>query len=530
MAETGSTVPAETTLRKWRDALLALKHPRVVTMLFLGFAAGLPLLLIFGSLSLWLREAGIERAAVTFFSWAALGYSFKFVWAPLVDRLPLPFLTGRLGRRRAWMVVAQLGVISAIAWMALTDPSTGTAAVTSMALGAVMLGFSSATQDIVIDAYRIESADRDLQAMMSASYVAGYRIGMLAAGAGALFLAGALGSELGSYSYDAWRLTYLGMALLMGIGVITTLVIREPEANQASTYTHTVQDYLGFLFVFLCCVGAFVTSFVMTGDLAGQARTGLAGFLGNAAFAGVLVEAIRLTVALALAALAARGLVASPLVNRDMIVTTYVDPVREFLTRFSLKLALLLLLLVGVYRISDIVLGVIANVFYQDLGFTKAEIAGVVKTFGLFMTIFGGFLGGVLAVRFGVMRVLFVGALLTVLTNLLFIWLALVGNDITVLYVVISADNLTAGLASAAFIAYLSALTNIKFTAVQYAIFSSLMTLIPKVLGGYSGTVVDALGYVNFFIIAAALGLPVLLLVWFAGRYFTVEEAEPEPA
>ncbi len=513
---------------RWLAALRAFGHPRVVSMLFLGFAAGLPLLLIFSSLSLWLREAGVERAAVTFFSWAALGYSFKFVWAPLVDRLPLPFLTARLGRRRAWMLTAQIGVMVAIFWMASVDPAMGSLAVSTMAFGAVMLGFSSATQDIVIDAYRIEAADEDLQAMMSATYVAGYRVGMLAAGAGALFLASAFGSELGSYSYAAWQWTYVAMALLMVIGIATTLVIREPSINRDSDYAHATRDYAGFVLVFVCCAGAFVATFVFTGQLAAGVRDAV--LFGNPVLAGIVVEAARMLAALLVAALVARGLISTPLVNRDMVVSTYVDPVREFLTRFPLKVALLLLLLVGVYRISDIVLGVIANVFYQDLGFTKNEIAGVVKTFGLFMTILGGFLGGVLSVRYGVMRVLFVGALLTVLTNLLFIALALVGNDITVLYLVISADNLTAGLASAAFIAFLSSLTNVQFTAVQYAIFSSLMTLIPKVLGGYSGTMVDALGYVQFFIIAAAMGLPVLLLVWLARRYLTVADTEIQPS
>jgi len=187
--------------------LKAFLHPRVVTMLFLGFSAGVPILLIFSSLSLWLGEAGLKKSAVTFFSWAALGYSFKFVWAPLVDKLPLPLLTRWLGRRRGWMLLAQFAVIASIAWMAMTDPATGGSSLTVMALAAVALGFSSATQDIVIDAYRIESADQDLQALMSSTYVAGYRIGMLIAGAGALFLASRFGSTKELYSYEAWQLS-----------------------------------------------------------------------------------------------------------------------------------------------------------------------------------------------------------------------------------------------------------------------------------------------------------------------------------
>jgi PAT family beta-lactamase induction signal transducer AmpG len=207
----------------WRDSLSAICHPQVATMLLLGISAGIPLLLIFSSLSLWLREAGVDRSAVTYFSWAALGYSFKFVWAPLVDSLQLPFLTNYLGRRRAWLLLSQLMIIVAISLMALINPATGT--LTAMALAAVLLGFSSATQDIVIDAYRIESAEGNLQALLSSSYIAGYRIGMLIAGAGALYLASFLGSSAEQYSYTAWRSTYFCMALMMLIGVITTFCI-----------------------------------------------------------------------------------------------------------------------------------------------------------------------------------------------------------------------------------------------------------------------------------------------------------------
>ena len=205
--------------------LSVLLHPRVITMLFLGFSAGIPILLIFSSLSLWLGEAGVERKAVTFFSWAALGYSFKFIWAPLVDQLPIPWLTARLGRRRSWMLLSQFAVVVAILVMASVDPASAVDALTVMAFGAVLLGFSSATQDIVIDAYRIESAPVDLQAMMSSTYIAGYRIGMVVAGAGALFLADALGSTKGAYSYGAWQMTYGLMSLTMLVGIVTTLTI-----------------------------------------------------------------------------------------------------------------------------------------------------------------------------------------------------------------------------------------------------------------------------------------------------------------
>lgn len=507
----------QTTSHSWKNSLQALGHPRVVTMLFLGFSAGLPLLLIFSSLSLWLREAGVERSAVTFFSWAALGYSCKFVWAPLVDTLPVPLLTSKLGRRRGWMLLAQGSTIAAITGMAFVDPAQGH--LTTMAWGAVLLGFSAATQDIVIDAYRIESADVSLQALMASTYIAGYRVGMLVSGAGALFLASAFGSAKGHYDYQAWQGAYLVMAAATSVGVITTLMIAEPDMHDARTSSRSTADHVRLLFMFLASVTGFILVFYYSSGPAAEFGRTLTALLGAEAGARFLVETARLGTGVTTAWLVATLLIHAGVVSRDAVRDTYVAPLKDFFGRYGLKSALLLLLLVGVYRISDVVLGVIANVFYQDLGFTKPEIAGVVKTFGLFMTIAGGFLGGLLSVRHGVIRILLLGALLSAATNLLFIALAAAGHNLGMLYLVISVDNLSAGLASAAFVAFLSGLTTVRFTAVQYAVFSSLMTLFPKILGGYSGTIVDSLGYSRFFTLTALLGLPVLVLVRQARRY-----------
>jgi len=509
-------------LQSWQESLKAFTHPRVVTMLFYGVVAGLPLLLIFSSLSLWLREAGVERAAVTYFSWAALGYSFKFVWAPLIDVIPLPVLTRKLGRRRAWLLLSQLMVMLAIALMALVDPASQ--GLTLMALAAVLLGFSAATQDIVIDAYRIESAGKELQALMSASYIAGYRIGMLIAGAGALFLASYFGSSLGNYEFSAWQVTYLVMSGFMLIGIITTLVIDEPAVNQ-QIRPQAASDYAGLFFTFVVAVSGFIAFFASSSALALQAKLVVAGWVLNANLAGVLVEMFRLALALGVAVILAMFCLRFEWVNKALLKRSYIEPIQDFFRRYGWSLAWLLLALVGLYRISDIVLGVIANVFYQDMGFTKPQIATVVKTFGLFMTLLGGFLGGLLAVRYGVMRILMLGAILSAATNLLFMLLAGMGNEVWMLYVVISADNLSGGLASAAFVAFLSSLTNISFTAVQYAIFSSLMTLLPKMLGGYSGTMVDAIGYQGFFLATALMGLPVLLLIILANKRFNLEQS-----
>ncbi len=504
----------------WLETLRAYRHPRVVTMLFLGFSAGLPLLLIFSTLSLWLREADVSRSTATYFSWAALGYSFKFVWAPIIDKLPLPGLTRILGRRRSWLLVAQMAIISAILWMAFTNPVDN---LTPMALAAVMLGFSSATQDIVIDAYRIESAERRMQALMSSAYIAGYRIGMLVAGAGALKLASWFGGDVG-YDYGAWRDAYIWMAVAMGVGVITTLMVSEPEVEQKdSRYLNSLRDYIRFLALFLIAVTTLVSVFVYSAPLVEMLKRAMAGVWGEHALTGFIAELVRLVFALVVAGAAARIAISVGVARQEVLQETYVEPMADFFRRYG-RLALLILVLVGFYRVSDIVLGVISNVFYHDMGFTLDQIADITKTFGLVMTLLGGFLGGGLALHYGVMRILFLGAVLSAATNLLFLLLAESGTNVSMLILVIAADNLSAGLASAAFIAYLSGLTHISFTAFQYAVFSSLMTLFPKLLGGYSGTIVDTIGYSSFFLITAALGIPVLLLVYLAGRYMPVAE------
>ena len=501
--------------RSWYRAWLS---PQVLALFFLGFSAGIPILLIFSTLSVWLREAGIDRAAVTFFSWAALGYSFKFLWAPLIDKMPLPVLTRLLGRRRSWLLVAQLSVMAAIVWMAGTDPVLGDRNMIMMALAAVLLGFSSATQDIVIDAYRIECIGASMQALLASSYVAGYRIGMLVAGAGSLYLATLFGTTRELYRYEAWQMTYLAMAAIMSVGLITTLCIREPERNEgAGRHHYSLQHYLRLVVLFLLVAASFGGTFFFSAPLVASVKA----ILGQRAdvyleLVGFLVESGRLFMALGVAAFIARFAVLLGVVDQEMVRETYIAPVRDFFSRYGLKAAILLLTLVGFYRVSDIVLGVVANVFYIDMGFSKNAIATVTKTFGLGMTLLGGFLGGMLTVRFGVYAILFTGALLAAATNLLFMLLARGGADLTLLTVVIGADSLCAGLASTAFIAFLSSLTNISFTAVQYALFSSLMTLFPKLIGGYSGTAAASWGYESFFLMTALMGLPVLLLVWLA--------------
>jgi len=467
---------------------MRLLDKRVIVLLLFGFSAGLPILLIFSTLSLWLSEAGSSRSTVTFFSWAALGYSFKFIWAPLVDKLPLPALSRTMGRRRSWLLLSQLAVIAAICWMALTDPVQG---ISAMALAAVMLGFSSATQDIVIDAYRIECADEDMQALLSSVYIAGYRIGMIVAGAGGLFLAEELGSTGDHYLYSAWRNTYLIMAAVMGVGVLTTLFCREPDQPTVASdaYPHSGSEYLRLLCLFVVSVLALIVIyrvFPVPAIAKDSVHSHLLSFV---------YSTFRLICAIGVALAVAYAIATSGFITRDMLRDTYISPVMDFFRRYG-RFAIWVLLLVGFYRVSDIVMGVVANIFYADMGYSKKEIASVTKVFGLLMTIAGSFIGGALAVRYGVKRVLLLGAILAALTNLLFMAIAGMQADLRILTFVIAADNLSAGLAVA----------------------SSVMTFFPKVLGGYSGSIVDGIGYQQFFLLTACMGIPVIALVLYIDR------------
>jgi len=419
-------------------------------------------------------------------------------------------LTKLLGRRRSWILVAQLLIILAICLMASVNPIDESSLIW-MAVGAVLLGFSSATQDIVVDAYRIELAPPSLQSVLSAMYTAGYRLGMIVAGAGALYLADYFGSTEALYSYEAWRNTYWIMAAVMGVGVVTTLIIREPVSEQVRVPRQT-SDYTRLVLVFALSVIGFVLVFANMGAILPETESALIGFL---------IEIVHLALSLTTALVIGYGLVKVGLVKEEVARATWVEPIADFFRRYGKK-ALLLLALIGLYRISDIVAGVISNVFYLDMGFSKTDIANAVKLVGVVMVIAGGFLGGLMAQRLRMMQAMMVGAILACVTNLLFVLLTYHQGSLPVMYLAVIFDNLAAGLASAVFIAFLSALTSIRFTAVQYAIFSSLMTLLPKVLGGYSGTIVDNMGYPFFFIFTFAIGLPILILIYLVDKHIVI--------
>ena len=446
----------------WREAVAVYRRPRVIGMLFLGFAAGLPFPLVFTTLTTWLRDVGVDRTTIGFFAWVGITYSIKVFWSPVVDRAPLPLLTRIMGQRRGWMLLAQAAIVTGLLGMAVTDP---TQHIVVMALFALLVAFASATQDVAVDAYRIEAVEPELQGPMAAMYQSGWRIAAaLVGGAGALYIA----------DYVTWTASYVVMAASMGVGILTVLIIREPEKSVARITYLSEQRVIDYL--------------ERAAHVHGALRVPVAWFIG-----------------------------------------AVVCPFTEFFQRNGVW-ALLILLFIGIYRISDIVLANMAYPFYIDMGFSKTEIADIAKIFGVVMTIVGAAAGGALVFRFGVMRMLLVGAVLVVLTNLLFAQLALSGRSLTGLALVISADNFSGGLAGSAFIAYLSRLTNTAYTATQYALFSSLMTLAPKFISGFSGLIVDSYGYVSFFIYASVLGVPAIVLVWYLMRRMTPDEARAKAA
>jgi PAT family beta-lactamase induction signal transducer AmpG len=408
-------------------------------------------MLVFSTLSAWLRDVGVERATIGMLSWVGIVYSIKFFWAPVVDRLRLPLLHDWLGRRRSWMLVAQLGIVAGLARISTLTPPDGLGLV---ALAALFVAFCSATQDIAIDAWRIESVPQSMQGPMAAAYQLGYRVAIMVGSAGALWIAADLG----------WDAAYLAMAALGLVGVATTLLVPEPQpaiSRDERAVEQRVVDWVA-----------------RRAHWPDSLREVGAWFVGA-------------------------------------VVCPFVD----FFARYGSRLAVLILAFVASYRLTDFTMGVMANPFYLDVGFSLKEIAAVAKGFGLFSALAGTVLGGAVVAKLGTTRALVAGSVLVIASNLLFMTLAFTGEPSRVwLATVVSADNLAMGVAGTALIAYLSSLTSTQYTATQYALFSSAYALPGKLLMGASGFVVDATGYPAFFIYTSCLGLPALLLLWFVTR------------
>jgi len=423
--------------RDWLGALAIYRQPRLVAVLLMGFSSGLPLALTLGTLSYWLAELGVSLTTIGLFGLVRAPYSFKWCWSPLIDRLPIPVLTRRLGRRRSWALTIQFLLALAILALGMTDPKSGPA---MTALAAIVVAFLSASQDIVIDAYRIELLRPEEQGAGAAATQWGYRFGMLASGAGALYAA----------SIGGWHVAYAVMAALMLVGMATVWLTPEPGGIESPE--------------------------------------GLPG--------ATVVARVEAWLKRAVAA-----------------------PFLDMFERVGTAQLLAVVLFIVLYKFGDALAGSMANPLYVQLGFTKVEVATVAKIYGVIATLGGVALGGIVVLRLGVFAALLLCGGLQALSNLLYIAQLWAGHDVAMLALTIGAENLTGGMASSAFVAYLSGLCSRDFTATQYALLSSLATVGLNVLAASGGYLAQTLGWAPFFLISTLFCVPsLLILVWIMRR------------
>jgi len=419
-------------MKSWRDSVAVYADRRILVVLLLGFSSGLPLALTGSTLAVWLTEDGVSLAAIGLFAMVGVPYSVKFLWAPLVDRMPLPLLSRCFGRRRGWALATQGALIAALLALGVCDPAADPWRVAALAL---VVAFCSASQDIVIDAYRVEILEESQYGAGAAAVQFGYRAAMLTSGAGALLLAEAM----------PWFWVYAAMAGLVGVGVLTILCNREPSAPAQVT------------------------------------------------------------------APAAGGLAAW---TRD----AFVGPFADMLGRHGWTVAVILAFVV-LYKLGDAMAGVMANPFYIKIGFSKLDIAEISKLYGFIATIAGTAMGGVLVARVGIARSLLVCGILQAASNLMFAWQAHVGADRLWLTATIAIENVSGGMGSAAFVAYISALCSLAYTGTQYSLLSSLAAIGRTVLAAQGGYVVEAVGWIDFFLLSTVAALPGLaLLLWMMRR------------
>ncbi len=426
-------------MRDWSHSLSIYLERRVAVITVFGFASGLPLALVYATLSAWLSDAGVSKTAIGLFVWASAAYSIKFLWSPLVDRMPLPVLTGWLGQRRGWLLASQILVAGCMVGLGSTDPSRD---VWLTAAWAMALAFASATQDIVADAYRVESLDEEQLGAGAATFVFGYRIAMMVSGGGALIIA----------QWAGWFWAYGVMAVLMLIGMAATLISPEPDRAGADTDGGHEKSLLAWL--------------------------------------------------------------------RSAVVA----PFSDFMGRPGW---LLILLFVGLYKYGDALLGVMANPFYLETGFSMAEIGVISKSYGMVMTILGGILGGVLVARLGILKALMICGILQAASNPVFALQAWVGYSLPMLTITISAENFTGGMATMAFVAYLSSLCNVAYTATQYALLSSFMGFARTIFASGGGWLADHMDWISYFLLTTVAAVPgLVLLAVLIRRYPPAEQGQ----
>lgn len=426
-----------------KEGVLIYSKAQILAVLLLGFASGLPLALTGGTLTFWLSEEGLTRTTIGLFAAVGTPYALKFLWSPLIDGLRVPGLTRRFGRRRSWMLVIQAALIGAIIALGLSNPAEN---IMQTAVLAVVLAFFSASQDIVIDAYRIESLTEDEQAAGAAALITGYRIAMLVSGGGSLALAQLWG----------WEAAYFAMAGLMLVGTFVVFWRPEPEYREAEDVVERRAKLDAFL----------------------AARPQLSGKIGE--ILGFLNVAV-------------------------------LGPFGEFMRR---KGWWIMLLFIAFYKFGDAVAGTMTSALYQELGFQKVEVAGIVKTWGFAATLIGLALGGAMMRALGMLASLWIAGILQMLSNLMFAALASIGADVGFLALTIGVENLAGGLGTAVFVAFLSSLCNISYTATQYALLSSFMAFARTMMSSSGGYFADELGWVSFFIATTFAAVPGLILLW----------------
>jgi PAT family beta-lactamase induction signal transducer AmpG len=436
----------------WRDALRGYCRKPVVAMLFLGFSSGLPYFLVFATLSAWLRQAGVMRSTIGMLSWVSTLYSLKFIWAPLVDRMRPPFVHRFLGRRRGWMLLAQFGLAAGLLNLSHADPAVS---VLTMAAGAVFVAFCAATQDIALDAWRIETATAETQGPMLGAYQVGYRIALMTGSAGAMAVA----------QFSGWHVSYVTMAALVSIGMVTTLLIPEPHPTVPK-------------------------------ESALQEERVITWMIARAHWPRPLLSA------------------------GEWFVAAVVCPLLDVFGRYGFALAVLTLIYIGTYRLGEFAIGSMVNPFYIDHGYTLGEIARVVKLYGLSAAIGGVLLAGLMIGKIGLLRSLVLGSVLLICSHLGYALLATTDTPTLLgLGLLNSLDNIALAVQGTALIAFLSGLTSPKYTAFQYALFSSIYSLPGKFLEGFSGFIVEHIGYPSFFVYTASLSLIGLFMLYVLTRW-----------
>lgn len=417
---------------------------RMLVMVAFGFSSGFPFPLVFNTLSLWLGEAGLPLAVIGTFSLLKTPYSFKWAWSPLIDRLPVPGLSF-LGRRRSWSLLTMLLVGMSVFAMSLTNPAENPSLMAALTL---ILCISSASQDIVLDAYRVENFKTSEQAAASATFILGYRLGFIFSGAGALYLADVM----------SWNHVYAVMSGGILIGLAAVLSIREPKAE--------TPEYLS------------------DKNLSSAARF------------------------------------------RKFFQSAVICPFKDFMTRPGWTWILLFILL---YRLSDAYISPMAYLFYKDMGFGYSQIATITKIYGTVATIAGMLVGGMLLNKMSLTRGLLFCGILQGLSNLIYVAQTYAGNNLYMLTLTISVENITGGMGTAAFVAYISSLCNRQYTATQYALLSSLMSLARDVLASSSGWLVQHIGWSPFFIATTVMAVPGLLVLLYLTRRFPLTAASSLP-